>query len=196
MLNLVATTDNSWGPWAACHLSEILVDHAHCEKKAAGTAMNLLFRYPHVRPLQEPLAALAREELTHFEIVLGELRRIGVEFVPQKPGPYGQKVHRVIRDTEPEKLLDTLLCCSVIEARSCERLSLLSDSFEDVKLKDVYKDLLASEARHHKVYVELARDICGSDFEGRILEVYSHEAKVLSRSPDLPRLHAGAGFVN
>ncbi len=196
MLNLTLKTNRSWGSWAASHLDEILIDHAHCEKKAAGTAMNLLFRYPHVRVLQEPLAALAREELEHFEIVLRELDRKNIDFVPQKPSPYGQKVHRVIRDEEPAKLRDTLLCCAVIEARSCERLSLLSDVLEDLELRELYKDLLAAEARHHRIYVELARGISSAGFEDRLLEICSHESNVISRAQNLPRLHSGAGFIS
>ena len=196
MLNLTLKTNRSWGSWAASHLDEILVDHAHCEKKAAGTAMNLLFRYPHVRVLQEPLAALAREELEHFEIVLRELDRKKIDFVPQKPSPYGQKVHRVIRDEEPAKLRDTLLCCAVIEARSCERLSLLSEELEDLGLRELYKDLLAAEARHHRIYVELAREVSSAGFEDRLLEICSHESNVISRAQNLPRLHSGAGFMN
>ena len=195
MLNLTLKTNRSWGSWAASHLDEILVDHAHCEKKAAGTAMNLLFRYPHVRVLQEPLAALAREELEHFEIVLKELDRKKIDFVPQKPSPYGQKVHRVIRDEEPAKLRDPLLCCAVIEARSCERLSLLSEELEDLGLRELYKDLLAAEARHHRIYVELAREISSAGFEDRLLEICSHESNVISRAQNLPRLHSGAGFI-
>ncbi len=195
VLKLVAETDPSWGTWAASRLDEILVDHAHCEKKAAGAALNLLFRYPHVRHLQEPLAALAQEELGHFEAVLGELRRLDIPFVPQKPGPYGGKLHRFVRDPEPKRLIDTLLCCAVIEARSCERLQLLAASLEDPKLRALYEDLLAAEARHHRVYVELAREIEDEEVSERLQAACAHEARVMAEAPDLARLHAGAGFV-
>ncbi len=195
MLKLAAETDPSWGPWAASQLPEVLVDHAHCEKKAAGAAVNLLFRYPHIPSLQEPLAALAREELGHFEAVLAELRRLGIPFVPQKPGPYGGKLHRFVRDPEPRRLLDTLLCCAVIEARSCERLQLLARALDDTKLRDLYEGLLAAEARHHRIYVELARDVAGDEVDERLRAACAHEARTIAESPDLPRLHAGAGFV-
>lgn len=197
MLKLEATTDASWAEWACAHLPEVLLDHAHCEKKAAGAAVNLLFRYPRERALQEPLSELAREELTHFEAILGELTRLGIPFEPQRPGPYGGKLRQVVRDKEPARLLDTLLCCAVIEARSCERLQLMSRELADRPLRELYESLLASEARHHGLYVDLAREVAPHEKElrERLASVCRHEARTISAAPDLPRLHAGAGFV-
>ena len=192
---LAAPTSDAWLEQAIAHPLELLIDHAHCERKAAGAVVQLMFRYLCEPGLAEVLSPLAREELEHFEIVLRELDRKKIDFVPQKPSPYGQKVHRVIRDEEPAKLRDTLLCCAVIEARSCERLSLLSEELEDLGLRELYKDLLAAEARHHRIYVELAREISSAGFEDRLLEICSHESNVISRAQNLPRLHSGAGFI-
>ncbi len=198
MLKLSSETDARWAAWAVEYLPEVLLDHAHCEKKAAGAAVNLLFRYPREPALQVPLANLAREELEHFEAVLGELSRLDIPFDWQRPGPYGGKLHAIVRAEEPERLLDTLLCCAVIEARSCERLKLLAGVLEDTRLRALYEALLASEARHHGVYVELARTVCPehSAFEARLREICDHESRIIASAPALPRLHAGEGFVS
>ena len=127
-MRLIASkTDPSWAQRALANLDELLVDHAHLERKAAGTAVRLLFQYPDRASLQAPLAALAREELAHFEEVLAQLARRGVAFGRQHPSPYPGRVRAIARAREPERLVDTLLFCALIEARSCERLGLLAE---------------------------------------------------------------------
>jgi tRNA-(ms[2]io[6]A)-hydroxylase len=196
VLRLVAETDPAWGDWAATHLPEILLDHAHCERKAAGAAVALLFRYPAVRALQEPLSALAREELGHFEAVLAHLDRLGVPLRAQRPGPYAAGLHRTVRSREPARMLDTLLCCALIEARSCERLGLLAPVLPDAGLARLYAGLLAAEARHHAIYVELAGCLAGTDpARERLAELARHEGEVLAATPLLPRLHAAGRFL-
>jgi tRNA-(ms[2]io[6]A)-hydroxylase len=196
MLRLVAATDPAWAPWAAAQLPELLVDHAHCERKAAGAAVALLFRYPGVCTLQQPLSALAREELGHFEAVLAQLARLGIAPRSQRPGPYAAGLHRACRSREPERLLDALLCCALIEARSCERLGLLGPELPDAELSELYRDLLAAEARHHALYVKLAVEVAGADATaGRLAELAQHEAEQLAATPLLARLHAGGRFV-
>jgi tRNA-(ms[2]io[6]A)-hydroxylase len=193
MLRLAATTDPAWGVFAASHLDEVLLDHAHCEKKAAGAAVTLLFRYPEQPALQAPLAALAREELGHFEAVLGELARRGVAFARQKAAPYAGRLHAAVRREEPGRLLDLLLTCAAIEARSCERLTLLHGALEDAPLRALYGELLAAEARHHRLYVDLAERLFDPGaVRARLAEVLAHEARALAEAPAaLPRLHAG-----
>src|SRR5262249_11783058 len=119
MLHLASTTDTAWLARALAHLDEILVDHAHCEKKAASTALSLLFRYPEQPELLTPLARLAREELTHFEEVLDRLRARGLGLRRQQPSPYASELMAGVRAAEPGRLVDTLLCMALIEARSC-----------------------------------------------------------------------------
>lgn len=191
MLHLHARTPDDWAPWAAAHIDEILVDHAHCEKKAASTAIGLLFRYPDHAPLQVPLSALAREELEHFELVLEHLAARGVPFGRQRPSPYAGKLMQVVRGAEPHRLLDTLLCCAVIEARSCERMRLLADALTEAPpLAALYRGLLASEARHHMLYVDLATELFpGVDVRARLDAVCAHEAAVLREAPRVPRMH-------
>lgn len=192
MLHLASTTDPEWAPRAVASLDEVLLDHAHLEKKAAGAAVTLLFRYPEHAALQVPLAQLAREELAHFEGVLRHLARRGVPFARQKPGRYPGRLHRVIRSDPAHHLLDALLVGAVIEARSCERFGLLADALGDVdpELASYYRSLLAAEARHHREYVELAETCCGAEnVRDRLDEIAQHEAAVLAENPPEPRLH-------
>jgi tRNA-(ms[2]io[6]A)-hydroxylase len=192
MLRLACATDPGWAGRALGRLDELLLDHAHLEKKAAGTAVTLLFRYPERRALQEPLARLAREELGHFEQVLGHLDRRGVAFRPQRPGPYAGRLHRAVRADEPARLLDTLLVAALIEARSCERLGLLAEALPGVddELAALYRGLLAAEARHHGEYVGLALALFPErDVRARLDELAAHEAESLDAADAPARLH-------
>lgn len=205
MLHLRSQTHAAWEAWALANLDEILLDHAHCEKKAASTAINLVFRYTQHEALVEPLSRLAREELEHFELVLAHLRRRGKRFVRQEPSPYAARLMEACRREEPARVLDTLLCCSMIEARSCERMQRLHAALAarceacapdaDPELAALYESLLASEARHHATYVELARAlqlVPEPELRARLSELAEHEAGVIARAPDDPRLHNGS----
>jgi tRNA-(ms[2]io[6]A)-hydroxylase len=192
MLHLASATDPGWAARAVAHLDEILLDHAHLEKKAAGAAVTLLFRHPEHVLLQRPLAALAREELAHFEEVLRHLARRGVAFARQRPGRYAGRLHRIARHEAPRDLLDALLVAAVIEARSCERLGLLAEALPavDAELAAFYRGLLASEARHHGEYLKLAESLFEpSTVRVRLEEIAAHEAGVLAEGPFEPRLH-------
>ena len=121
---LAVRTDGAWLQRALAQIDEILVDHAHCEKKAASTALSLLFRYPEQAALLVPLARLAQEELGHFADVVAVLAERGVALRHQVPSSYAGALLAAVRQTEPERLVDTLLCAALIEARSCERMQL------------------------------------------------------------------------
>lgn len=193
MLRLASRTETAWSAHALAHLDEILLDHAHCERKAAGAALTLLFQYPDRAGLQAPLAALAREELGHFEAVLALLVQRGLAFRRQRASPYAGRLRSAVGAREPARLVDTLLCAALIEARSCERLGLLAEAIADSALAGFYRSLHAAEARHHALYVELA---CQAAPRGavatRLAELAAHEARVLAELPPLPRLHGGA----
>ena len=202
MLHLRSQTEDDWDAWALDHLDEILLDHAHCEKKAASTAINLIFRYTHYPTLVEPLSRLAREELEHFEEVLGHLRRRRVNFERLQPSPYAARLMEACRKAEPERLIDTLLCCSMIEARSCERMQRVHIALDarcsegaadaDPALAELYRSLLASEARHHRTYVGLARElelVSEAELRRRLDELAEHEAQVVADAPADARLH-------
>jgi tRNA-(ms[2]io[6]A)-hydroxylase len=191
MLKLAEATRPDWVKEALEHLGEIMLDHAHCEKKAAGAALRLLFSYPDQRFLQEPLAALAREELAHFQQVLALMDARGIEYRSQRPSPYAGRLHSCVRQQDPHRLVDLLLICALIEARSCERLKLLSESVADTELADFFKALLAAEARHHQLYVELAGRVAAADrVEERLTELAEEEARILREPAAAPRLHA------
>ncbi len=191
MLSLASTTGRAWVERACAHLDEILLDHAHCEKKAASTAVSLLFKYAERRELLVTLSQLAREELGHFEQVLAQLAAHGVAFRHQVPSPYAGQLMKAIRAREPERLVDTLLCSALIEARSCERMRLLADALDDPALASLYRGLLAAEARHHETYVELATAVApDARVRTRLRELALHEAAVLASAPPIARLHA------
>ncbi len=194
MLHLAADTDPRWAPHAAQHLDELLVDHAHLEKKAAAHALQLMFKYPEHTLLLAPLSALAREELEHFELVLEHLARRGLTFKRVYPAPYAARLREVMRPNDPERLLDQLLVAAVIEARSCERMRLLAGALEEqgapTDVTRLYKGLLAAEARHHMLYVDLAGQIFGAEVvAARLDQVTKHEASILEFRPHEPRLH-------
>ncbi len=189
---LAAPTDPAWVERALANVDVILVDHAHCEKKAAATALGLIFRHPEKTALVAPLSRLAREELSHFEEVLDALARRGVPFVRLEASPYAAELMRIVRDKDPARLLDTLLCAALIEARSCERMVLLAERLPDAELAKLYRGLLAAEARHHQAYVDLARAVGSwseTEIKRRLAEVAAHEAAVIARAPKEPRLH-------
>ncbi len=190
-MSLAAPTDPAWAEGAAEALDEVLVDHAHCEKKAAGMAVQLLFRYPQHGFLLEPLSRMAREELAHFEEVLRFLERRGVVFRRQKPSPYAGRLRGEIRTSEPGHLVDTLLCCALIEARSCERFQLLAQAVDDVELASFYGGLLAAEARHHRVYVELAGKLEPEQkLRTRLAQLAAREAAIVAEGSAEPRMHS------
>jgi len=192
MLELAAATDPAWAARAISRLDELLVDHAHCEKKAAGTAVQLLFRYPQHAGLLTPLSQLAREELVHFEQVLALLAERGLAFGRHRPGPYAGKLREMERTSEPERLLDTLLCCALIEARSCERFGLLADAAPEPVLGHFWIRLLEAEARHHGLYLTLARSLAPeAAVAARLRELARHEACVLDEARFTGHLHGG-----
>jgi len=192
MLALASATDPAWIERALANVDVILLDHAHCEKKAASTALGLIFRHPERKAIVAPLSRLAREELSHFEEVLDVLAKRGVAFAHLHASPYAAELMRIVRDREPLRLLDTLLCCALIEARSCERMQILAEHLPDADLAKMYRGLLAAEARHHQAYVDLARDVglwSETEIKARLAEIAAHEAAVIARAPTEPRLH-------
>jgi tRNA-(ms[2]io[6]A)-hydroxylase len=191
MLHLAAPTREGWLDDALGHIDLILLDHAHCEKKAASTAINLIFRYPDHEVIMAPLSELAREELRHFEQLLSILRERKIPFKRQKPSAYAGQLVRNANQHEPERMLDLLICASLIEARSCERMQLLSEALPDPKLARLYKGLLASEARHHNTYLNIVGQIFSKTrVADRLAELAEIEAEILQQPGREIRLHS------
>lgn len=190
MLALAAPSSPAWLARALANLDAVLVDHAHCEKKAASTAVSLLFRYPERHAMLPVLSALAREELAHFEQVLALLARRGVAYGRLTPSPYATELLAAVRAEEPGRLADTLLCLALIEARSCERMRLLAGAVADPELAAFYRALLASEARHHMTYLHLAAEVVPeAQVRARLEALAAHEAAVIAAAPAIPRMH-------
>src|SRR3954469_15213449 len=157
MLSLHTPTPARWLAQVENHIDLLLVDHAHCEKKAAGVAMNLLFSYVEHAELTRAMSEIVQEELDHFHQVRAILDRRGIRFYKLSPSAYGARLHELVDKQEPRRAVDRLLVAALIEARSCERFGLLRDRLADRELADFYGSLFESEARHHSTYVRLAR---------------------------------------
>lgn len=184
-------TSKAWLEQALAHLDTILLDHSHCERKAAGVAVNLLFRYPAHKSLILQLTAIAKEELEHFEQVNNWLEKRGVALAPLKPSPYGATLKQAMRKEEPERLLDTLLIAALIEARSHERLGLLATHCPDQNLAKFYGGLMASEARHYGIYWVLATEYFKKEVvDVRLNELAELESEILSDLHPEPRIHS------
>jgi len=192
MLNLKSSTAPWWLETVEAHLEEVLIDHAHCEKKAAGTALNLIFHYVDKLPLIRELTPIVNEELAHFQLVLDLLEERGMTFRRLVPSSYGRKLNDLVRKNEPQRAIDRLLVAALIEARSCERFQLLRDRLQDQNLARFYGSLYASEARHHATYVDLARlfDRDGKEVDLRLDELASAEAAIIDEGDDLARVHS------
>jgi tRNA 2-(methylsulfanyl)-N6-isopentenyladenosine37 hydroxylase len=191
MLNLYAPTLPSWLPQVESHLDSLLIDHAHCEKKAAGTAMNLLFSYVENADLCRAMTDIVQEELEHFHLVRAILDRRGIRFRKLSPSSYGAKLHALIHREEPRRAVDRLLVAGLIEARSCERFGLLRDHLADRELAGFYGSLFESEARHHSTYVRLATQFQPENLvRQRLAELAKDEAVIIENSDDPPRMHS------
>lgn len=189
---LLAATPQAWYDAAVVRWRELLVDHANCEKKAASTALSLMFTYAADMQLTDRLSRLAREELRHFEQVQKYMRELQVPFARLAPSRYAEGLRRAVRNSEPLRLLDLLLCGALIEARSCERFVGLAPRLT-APLGEFYGGLAHSESRHQSLYLRLAeqraRDI---DWSGRLKDLAAIEAD-LATSPDPQfRFHSGS----
>jgi tRNA-(ms[2]io[6]A)-hydroxylase len=191
MLHLQSSTSERWLQQVSQSLNEILIDHAHCEQKAASTAMDLMFDYVENEELCDEMSEIVREELEHFQLVRRLLKHRGVRFRRLKPGTYGRKLKELVNRQEPHRAVDRLLVAALIEARSCERFVLLRDHLHDRELQDFYGSLYESEARHHATYVRLARHFASDDVvNARLNELSTAEAVIIQEGCELPRIHS------
>ena len=184
-------TPEGWIAAAVAEPALLLTDHANCEKKAAGTALNLLFRYSSDTTLMDWLSRLAREELRHFEQVLAIMKKRGIPFRTLGAARYAGGLRELVRTHEPARLIDTLIAGAFIEARSCERFAAVAPRL-DADLAAFYNKLLASESRHFRAYLSAAeRASGGRDISGRVAEFRAREAELIEVPDTEFRFHSG-----
>lgn len=193
---LLNSTPPEWLEQVADHLPELLNDHANCEKKAAGTALNLMFRYVDNTVLCTQLSKLAREELRHFEQVQAIMTARSIEPQPLSASRYAGELRADVRHAEPERLLDTLIVSAIVEARSCERFERLSEVV-DPELAEFYRSLTKSEARHFETYLSFASELATSQGIGqevldqRTSYFLEKDAKLITQTDNQFRFHSG-----
>ena len=195
---LKVDSPTGWINSVASNLDVLLIDHANCEKKAANSALSIIFRYVEYPDLIKHMSKLAREELRHFEQVIDLMQDLEVEYKPLSPSRYASALHKEISKAEPYRLVDTLSWAAVVEARSCERFAAVSGEVP-AKIAEFYLFLLNSEARHFRDYLELARSyakrerhkMCG-DYVDRRIEVFLDlDIELITRPDEEFRFHSG-----
>jgi tRNA-(ms[2]io[6]A)-hydroxylase len=172
------------------NLPAVLVDHAHLERKAATTALSLE-KYRDLFPRVEELNAIAIEELQHFQLVLSLLKRRGIPFGQPQPSPWITGLMKAIRNGQRPAVIDHLICCSLIEGRSCEKFQFLATGLRgiDPELADFYASLVESEGNHYAAYWLMAKDINEEEAARRLDFYLDLEAKLIRQPNPLPMLH-------
>ncbi len=191
---LQCQTPQGWIDWALKHPEELLLDHANCEKKAAGTALSLMFRYAEREEMQQYLSRLAREELRHFEQVTALMKKRGMRYRQLSPSNYARRLQQHVAPQEPDKLIDTLIVLAFIEARSCERFYRLAPHLDE-ELGRFYTSLLKAEARHFEGYLRMAELYAKQPITERIAFFAEIEqAAILTEDTEF-RFHSGVPKV-
>jgi tRNA 2-(methylsulfanyl)-N6-isopentenyladenosine37 hydroxylase len=191
-------TPKAWLDTAVNNLDILMQDHANCEKKAASTAMNLMFRYNFFADLQVRLAQLVREEMLHYEQVLELMKKRGQEWISLSAGRYAGGLRKEVRTYEPEALIDILVIGAFVEARSCERFYALAPHVDE-ELGRYYRYLLKSESRHYEDYLTLAVDVAKNyklknpqeTIQDRIEHIREVEKNLILSPDDTFRFHSG-----
>ncbi|GAA0834955.1 MULTISPECIES: tRNA-(ms[2]io[6]A)-hydroxylase [Marinomonas] len=187
---LPCQSPEAWVNWAIENQTLLLNDHAHCEKKAASTAMSLMYRYVDRDNLLHKMSRLAREELLHFEQVHKIMRKRGVAYDHLTASRYADGLRKHIRTHEPARLVDTMIVGAFVEARSCERFAALAPHLDE-ELSKFYISLLKSEARHFEDYLALAKEYAGEPIDERIAFFRDLEEKLILEPDTDFRMHSG-----
>lgn len=188
---LLCRTPDAWIRQALQHPEILLIDHANCEKKAASTALNLMYRYVSNIELLNKMSRLAREELRHFEQVLAIMQRRKIPYRQITASRYAAELRKHVRGADPEKLIDTLIVGAIIEARSCERFASLAPHLDD-ELQKFYESLLKSESRHFQDYLSLAKKAAGgADISERVAFFLQAERRLIEEPDQEFRFHSG-----
>jgi tRNA 2-(methylsulfanyl)-N6-isopentenyladenosine37 hydroxylase len=187
---LACPTPAAWFAQAGERLDLLLVDHANCEKKAAGNALSMMYRYVDHPELLQRLSRLAREELRHFEQVHDLMGDLGVPYVTLTASRYAAGLRALVSHKEPHRLVDSLVVSAVVEARSCERFGGLVDVLP-ARVAELYRGLLASEARHFRGYLQLARQYDAERVAAVLPAVLERDARLVSEPDTEFRFHSG-----
>lgn len=187
---LPCRTPSRWIENALANQDLMLIDHAHCEKKAASTALSLMYRYVDNTDLLNKMSRLAREELRHFEQVLAIMNKRGVAYTHLTPARYAAGLREAVRKDDPGRLVDVLIVGAIIEARSCERFAALAPHLDET-LGDFYNSLLKSEARHYQDYLKLAVQANSGPVDERVAEFMAIEKRLIEEPDSEFRFHSG-----
>lgn len=183
-------TPAAWTDVVLASFDMLLIDHAHCERKAAASAMTLVNQYPGHDLLVRRLSALAEEELRHFRAVHKLITARGLHLSRDRGDPYAQKLVKCARTSDRERRTDRLLVSSLIEARSAERLQLIADALSAGDLKEFYSQLATAERGHYRLFVTLAEEYEDRNVvQARLLEVAALESAIMEELPIEPRIH-------
>lgn len=190
MLCLKCETNPGWIKAALSSIVEVMIDHAHCEKKAAGTGLSLISAYPDKTDISLAMADLVEEEIDHYRSVVKLLSNRGITMKRDPGDPYARELLNHVRKNEPERLLDRLLTAGIIEARSCERLQLLAKNLDDPELSTFYKELSESEAGHYMTFVRLAKIYFDEgEVKERLDELSEIEMNIVLSLKNIPTMH-------
>lgn len=188
---LTIPTPVEWLNYAAHNIPLLLIDHAHCERKAAATAINFMSKYPEKKELINLMSPLAREELLHFEKVIQIMNQRAIPFGPLQPSDYASRMHQHVTSRHgKERLRDQLIIGAIIEARSCERFSAIIHYLNDEELEKFYNSLIKSESRHFENYLKLAK-LYGGEIDTRLEVFLSIENHFILSEDTVFRFHSG-----
>lgn len=193
MLGLKLETDPRWINIVEKNIDEILTDHAYCEQKAATNAISILISYPYHADLVDEMLSLAKEELSHFEMVHQKIKERGLKLGYERKDDYVAELYKFMRKGHVKEiaLIDRLLFSAMVEARSCERFKILSENLIDSDLKEFYRQLMISEANHYTMFLSYARKYGNhiEDVNARWQQWLEHEAEILKRYGKQETIH-------
>lgn len=179
-----------WLPKVLADLPSVLVDHAHLERKAATTSINLE-KYHDLFPRVDELNAIAIEELQHFQLVLAILKRRGIPFAQPQKSPWITGLMKSIRNGVRHQVIDHLICCTLIEGRSCEKFQILADALKtvDPELASFYASLVESEGNHYATYYLMAKELDATETQTRLSFYLDLDAELIRLPNPFPMLH-------
>jgi len=187
---LASATDPEWVQVILDNFDAFLIDHASCERKAMAYAMSVVVKYPDRTEILPDLLQVAQDELDHFRDVLALMDKRGLQMTADEPDPYVNQLIKVCRHGRDERLLDRLLVASVIETRGAERFRIIAEALEDSELKEFYRDLWATEARHGDVFKKMALNYFDqTEIDRRNQEIIEAEAEIIAGLEWRPSLH-------